>query len=129
LVLVHRRQPADDGERHDGQGLRLVRQRVGLLVPARRRRRPDRGRAVKLSQVRMLVDDPAEAFRFYHDELGLEPTWGEEGEAYASFAAGDGAVAIFVRDEMEAVVELHGEGDGALLVLEVDDVDEWVRKL
>ena len=35
-VLVHLRQPADDGERPHGQGVRLVRQRVGLLVPARR---------------------------------------------------------------------------------------------
>ncbi len=84
---------------------------------------------MKLSQVRMLVDDPAEAFRFYHDELGLEPTWGEEGDEYASFSAGDGAVAIFTRTGQEDVVELHGEGDGAVLVLEVDDVDEWVRNL
>ena len=37
-VLVHLRQRADDGERHDGEGVRLVRQRVGLLVPARRPR-------------------------------------------------------------------------------------------
>ena len=35
-VLVHLRQRADDGERRHGQGVRLVRQRVGLLVPARR---------------------------------------------------------------------------------------------
>ena len=38
-VLVHLRQPADDGARKRGQGVRLVRQRVGLLVPARRRDR------------------------------------------------------------------------------------------
>ena len=44
-VLVHLRQRADDGERHDGQGLRLVRQRVGLLVPARRPGREGRGLA------------------------------------------------------------------------------------
>ena len=37
-VLVHLRQRPDDGERAAGQGLRLVRQRVGLLVPARRPR-------------------------------------------------------------------------------------------
>ena len=34
--LVHLRQPADDGPRADRKGLRLVRQRVGLLVPAGR---------------------------------------------------------------------------------------------
>ena len=38
LLLVHLRQPADDGARHERQGLRLVRQRVGLQLPARRPR-------------------------------------------------------------------------------------------
>ena len=42
-VLVHLRQQADDGERQPGQGLRLVRQRVGLLVPAGRPREQARG--------------------------------------------------------------------------------------
>ena len=42
-VLVHLRQRSDDGERDDGEGVRLVRQRVGLLVPARRPRRQDLG--------------------------------------------------------------------------------------
>ena len=37
-VLVDLRQRPDDGARGHGQGLRLVRQRVGLLVPARRSR-------------------------------------------------------------------------------------------
>ena len=37
-VLVHLRQRPDDGERQLGEGLRLVRQRVGLLVPAGRPR-------------------------------------------------------------------------------------------
>jgi catechol 2,3-dioxygenase-like lactoylglutathione lyase family enzyme len=31
---------------------------------------------VKLSQVRLLVDDTAAAFRFYRDELGLTPGFG-----------------------------------------------------
>ena len=35
LVLVHHRRPLDDGAREPGEGDRLVRQRVGLLVPAR----------------------------------------------------------------------------------------------
>ena len=39
-ALVHRRLAADDGPRHDRQGLRLVRQRVGVQLPARRPRRP-----------------------------------------------------------------------------------------
>src|SRR3954449_12425628 len=43
VVLVDLRQGADDGERESRQGLRLVRQRVGLQLPARRPRREDRG--------------------------------------------------------------------------------------
>ena len=38
LVLVHLRRAADDGARPQRQGLRLVRQRVGLQLPARRPR-------------------------------------------------------------------------------------------
>ena len=38
-VLVHLRQRADDGARQNGQGVRLVRQRVGLLVSTGRRDR------------------------------------------------------------------------------------------
>ena len=38
--LLHHRRPLDDGAREPGQGHRLVRQRVGLLVPDRRFDRP-----------------------------------------------------------------------------------------
>ena len=41
-VLVDLRQRPDDGERQPRQGVRLVRQRVGLQLPARRPRREDR---------------------------------------------------------------------------------------
>jgi catechol 2,3-dioxygenase-like lactoylglutathione lyase family enzyme len=46
---------------------------------------------VKFSQVRLLVDDFGEAFRFYRDELGLAP--------------GFGAVA-YVRDPSGNLIEL-----------------------
>ena len=49
-VLVHLRQRADDGERPDGEGLRLVRQRVGLQLPARRPDRDGRGDAAGRSR-------------------------------------------------------------------------------
>jgi lactoylglutathione lyase len=84
---------------------------------------------VKFSQVRLLVDDGAAAFRFYRDELGLRPSFGAEGEAYASFDAGGGTVAIFDRDAQNAVSPLRAPGDDALLVLEVDDVDSRAGRL
>jgi lactoylglutathione lyase len=84
---------------------------------------------VRFSQVRLLVDDPAAAFRFYKDELGLTPAFGAEGEAYASFDTGTGSVAIFARDGQAGVVDLRAPGDSTLLVLEVDDVDADVARL
>ena len=84
---------------------------------------------MKLSQVRLLVDDFPECFRFLRDDLGLECTFGAEDEAYASFVAGNGAVAIFSRAEQDAVVALRPAGDAALVVLEVDDVDAAARRL
>jgi catechol 2,3-dioxygenase-like lactoylglutathione lyase family enzyme len=45
---------------------------------------------MRFSQVRLLVDDPAAAFRFYRDELGLTVASGAEGEPYASFDTGMG---------------------------------------
>jgi catechol 2,3-dioxygenase-like lactoylglutathione lyase family enzyme len=84
---------------------------------------------VKFSQVRMLVDDPAKAFRFYRDELGLTPSFGAAGEEYASFDAGGATVAIFRRDGQHAASPLRDPGDGTLLVLEVDDVAAWAEKL
>ena len=84
---------------------------------------------MKFSQVRLLVDDATAAFRFYRDELGLTPSFGAEGEAYASFDAGGGTVAIFDRDAQSAVSPLRTPGDDAILVLEVDDVDSWAGRL
>jgi lactoylglutathione lyase len=84
---------------------------------------------VRFSQVRLLVDDVAAAFRFYRDELGLAVASGNEGEPYASFDTGTGTVAIFVRDGQAEAVELRAAGDSTLLVLEVDDVDSDVARL
>jgi lactoylglutathione lyase len=77
----------------------------------------------------MLVDDFAGCFRFYGEVLGLEPTFGTDSEDYASFAAGEGAVALFRRSDQAHVVGLRLPGDSALLVLEVDDVDAEADRL
>ena len=84
---------------------------------------------MKLSQVRLLVDDFGEALRFYRDVLGLVTTFGEDEGPYASFRAGDGAIAIFERSGQGEVVGLRLPGDGALVVLEVDDADAEVARL
>jgi len=84
---------------------------------------------MRFSQVRFLVDDFGAAFRFYRDALGLEAGFGDESSGYASFAAGDGTLAIFERADQGAVVELRPPGDSTLTVLEVDDVDAVVERL
>ncbi len=84
---------------------------------------------MKFSQVRLLVDDFGAAFRFYRDELGLEAGFGDESSGYASFATAGGTIAIFGRSEQGEVVDLRGQGDSTLTVLEVDDVDAAVERL
>ena len=84
---------------------------------------------MKLSQVRLLVDDFPACFRFLRDTLRLEPSFGAEDEDYASFSAGDGTIALFRRGGQDAVVGLRAAGDSALLVLEVDDVDAEAARL
>jgi lactoylglutathione lyase len=84
---------------------------------------------VRLSQVRLLVDDYGACFRFYRDALGLEAGFGDEATGYADFAAGDGTIALFVRSEQAEVVDLREPGDAALVVLGVDDVDAEVARL
>ena len=84
---------------------------------------------MKLSQVRLLVDDFAGCFRFLRDDLGLECSSGAEDEDYASFSAGAGTIAIFRRAGQAGVVDLRGAGDSTLVVLEVDDVDAEVARL
>ena len=85
---------------------------------------------MKFSQVRLLVEDFGEAFRFYRDELGLQTGFGAEDDPpYASFAAGEATVAIFERRGQEESVQLLPPGDSTLLVLEVDDVDAEVARL
>ena len=83
---------------------------------------------MRFSQVRLLTDDVGATFRFCR-ELGLEPTFGGEGDDYASFRAGEGTVAIFRRAEQGHTVGLRLPGDSALLVLEVDDVDAEAARL
>jgi predicted enzyme related to lactoylglutathione lyase len=80
---------------------------------------------VKLSQVRLLVDDFPAAFRFYRDVLALEPTFGGEEDGYASF----GNIAVFARGGQEDAVSLRSPGDGALVCLSADDLDTEVARI
>jgi lactoylglutathione lyase len=77
---------------------------------------------MRLTHVRLLVEDFAASHRFYGTTLGLSTTWPDDG-SYAEFDAGGVMIAIFPRTEMDGAVTLRPSGDAAALVIEVDDVD------
>jgi catechol 2,3-dioxygenase-like lactoylglutathione lyase family enzyme len=53
---------------------------------------------MKLTHVRLLVDDYPGCFRFYRDVMGFPVTFGDEEGGYADFDAGsDVSVALFIR--------------------------------
>jgi catechol 2,3-dioxygenase-like lactoylglutathione lyase family enzyme len=84
---------------------------------------------MQLTHVRLLVDDFGAAYRFYTDVLGLEPTVGDETGPYASFGTGEAALSIFERELQQETVDLDAAGDGALAILEVEDVDDIAERL
>lgn len=57
---------------------------------------------MKFSNVRLFVTDFEKCFKFYKDQLGLEPAWGDENSGYASFKVAEGieGFALFMSDWM-----------------------------
>ena len=84
---------------------------------------------MRLTHVRLLVDDFASCFRFYRDVLGLEVAFGEEAGPYASFRSGDAALSIFARPEQGEAVPLREPGDGAIPIVEARDLDGEAERL
>lgn len=91
---------------------------------------------MKLTHVRLLVDDFDACFRFYRDVMGFEVQWGAEGSGYADFRGrGEAMVALFSR---QAMAETLGESappamtpcvERAMLVFEAADLDSTVEML
>ncbi len=92
---------------------------------------------MKFSNVRLLVNDYKTCFKFYTEQLGLEPAWGDENGVYASFKVADGieGLAIFVSDYMASFVgndekaQPIGYREKSVVVFEVENVDETYRSL
>jgi lactoylglutathione lyase len=84
---------------------------------------------MRLTHVRLLVDDFGETFRFYPDRLGLRCTFGDETGAYADFDTGAATLAIFTREAQKGTTELRQPGGGALLPVQVEDVDAEAARL
>ena len=84
---------------------------------------------MRLTHVRLLVDDFGESYRFYRDVLGLETTYGGEDGPYASFGTEPATLSIFAREGQSETVHLRPAGDGSVVPLEVDDVDAAAQRL
>ena len=91
---------------------------------------------MKLTHIRLLVTDYDACFRFYRDVMGMEVTWGAEGEGYADFKAAEGvALALFNRkDQAEAVGTLDlpsnpAGQDRVSLIFGVEDLPEMAQEL
>jgi len=94
---------------------------------------------MKLNNIRLLVSDFDNCFRFYSEKLGLKVTWGKIGGEYASFDIGieshNMGLSIFKSDLMAKEI---GNLDKSLpsnnrekiiLVLQVDNVDKIYNRL
>ena len=87
---------------------------------------------MKFSNVRLLVSDYKKCFKFYNEELGLEPLWGDVDGCYASFKVAEGieGFAIFVSDFMAPAVgnadksQPSGYREKSMVSFEVENVDE-----
>ncbi|WP_085506540.1 VOC family protein [Thalassobacillus devorans] len=85
---------------------------------------------MRLTHIRLLVDNYEECFFFYRDTLGFEVTWGNEQSNYADFKGiGDATLGLFERKQMAAAVGESYDRDAknhdtATLVFNVDDVEE-----
>ena len=92
---------------------------------------------MKFSNVRLLVKDFAKCFKFYSEQLGLEPAWGDENSCYASFKVADGieGFALFVSDFMAPAVgnadktQPSGYREKSMVSFEVANVDESYQSL
>lgn len=91
---------------------------------------------MKLNNVRLLVSKFDECFLFYRDTLGFKVTWGNLGENYAHFQAGDsGELSLFSKSIMADIVNTSTLPpqqviqDSMALIFSVDDLDEFYKLL
>lgn len=91
---------------------------------------------MKLSNIRLLVNDFEKSFTFYKETLGLKCTWGDKDAIFASFDIGlPSGLAIFKAELMaEATGNDKAEkstvsNDKFAIIIEVDNVDETFKEL
>ena len=94
---------------------------------------------MKINNIRLLVADFDECFRFYSEKVGLNVTWGKPGGDYASFDVGIESnkmgLSLFKSDLMAQEIGNadktlpSGNREKTVIVLQVDDVDKTCERL
>lgn len=92
---------------------------------------------MKFNNVRLLVADFSKCYKFYHEQLGLEPLWGDENGPYASFRVAEGieGLALFLSDYMAPAVgnaaksQPAGVREKLMISFEAEDVDKTYQSL
>jgi len=85
---------------------------------------------MELSNIRLLVNDFDECFRFYSEKVGLHASWGKLGGDYASFDIGmPSGLSLYKSDLMaqamgDSIEHLpENSREKAVIVVKVDNVD------
>lgn len=88
---------------------------------------------MKLTHVRLLVEDVERALAFYRDALGLEVTLEAGDGVYCELAGGDVILALYRRDLMAQMMGTElpppAQSDAVALTFAVHDVDQAVERL
>jgi lactoylglutathione lyase len=87
---------------------------------------------MRLTHVRLLVEDMDRCLRFYRDAVGLDVTLEADG-IYYELAAGDVILALYRRDLMGQMIGAElpppGRSDAVALTFQVNDVDTAAQAL
>lgn len=88
---------------------------------------------MKLTHVRLLVEDMERSLAFYRDALGLEVTLDAGGGVYYELAAGEAILALYRRDLMGQMLgsglPAPAQSDAVALTFGVNDVDATAGEL
>lgn len=91
---------------------------------------------MKFSSIRILVNDFDQMFNYYNEVLGLECSWGQPGENFASFNIGIASgISIFKAELMAVAVDDfqpakdRAAQDKTAIILQVGSVDESFAEL
>ncbi|MFX1255227.1 MAG: VOC family protein [Promethearchaeota archaeon] len=89
-----------------------------------------------LNEIRLLVQNFNECFRFYQNKMGLKWIWGEEGGDFASFRVGEGiTLTLYKRDLMAKAVKTEKlpkdqiSQDKTALIFYVENLEKTVNEL